>query len=228
MAQLLQPFNPTQFDPTQGDRPLPIGRHLFAAVSSAIKPTKGNDGGYLEYRVRVMEGEHAGAMGAIRFNLYNGSQQAVEIAHRQFSAFCHVCGVLGQVGDSGQLHEIPFYAQVEAQPGDEAKAKGYTQVTKFYDRNGNEPTGQPSQQQGTQQGAQQGGFGGGNNGQQQQPNNGQQGGNGQGFAIAGNGAGGFGNGQQGGAQGGQGFGGTWGNGAQGGQQGGTQWGQRNG
>lgn len=160
--QLLQPFNAAQFDPTQGGTGgFPIGKHKVIAVSSEVKPTKDGNSGMVVYEAKIIEGEYTGMIGAFRFNLYSTSQQAVEIAHKQFSAFCHCVGVLN-VSDTSQTHNIPFIVEVAMQKGEEAVKKGYTEVKKFYDANGNEPG-----QAGQQQQAQNNGF----SNQQQQPQN---------------------------------------------------------
>ena len=165
MAQLLQAFNAQQFDPTQGGGSLPVGRHPVIIESSEVKANKANDGGYLQLNVKLIDGPQTGATGAYRLNLYHSNPQTAEIAHRQLSAICHCVGVFN-VQDSSQLHNIPFIIEVGLQKGEEAAQKGYTEVKKVFDINGNEPgkagQGAPAAQP-QQQPAAQGGFG------QQQP-----------------------------------------------------------
>jgi len=138
MAQLLAMFDARAFDPTQGVGSLPIGKHPVIAESSEVRPTSNNDGGYLQFNLKIIDGPNAGATGAYRLNLYNASQKAVEIAHRQMSALCHVTGVYN-VQDSAQLHNIPFMIEVGAQKGEDAVAKGYTEIKRVFDIHGNEP-----------------------------------------------------------------------------------------
>ena len=165
MAQLIQAFNAQQYDPTQGGGSLPVGRHPSIIESSEVKANKANDGGYLQLNVKLIDGPQTGATGAYRLNLYHSNPQTAEIAHRQLSAICHCVGVFN-VQDSGQLHNIPFIIEVGLQKGEEAAQKGYTEVKKVFDINGNEPgkagQGAPAAQP-QQQPAAQGGFG------QQQP-----------------------------------------------------------
>ena len=165
MAQLLQAFNAQQFDPTQGGGSLPVGRHPVIIESSEVKANKANDGGYLQLNLKLIDGPQMGTTGAYRLNLYHSNPQTAEIAHRQLSAICHVIGVFN-VQDSQQLHNIPFIVEVGLQKGEEAAQKGYTEVKKVFDINGNEPgkagQGAPAAQP-QQQPAAQGGFG------QQQP-----------------------------------------------------------
>ena len=138
MAQLIQAFNAQQYDPTQGGGSLPVGRHPVIIESSEVKANKANDGGYLQLNLKLIDGPQMGTTGAYRLNLYHSNPQTAEIAHRQLSAICHVIGVFN-VQDSQQLHNIPFIVEVGLQKGEEAAQKGYTEVKKVFDINGNEP-----------------------------------------------------------------------------------------
>lgn len=169
MAQLLQAFNAQQFDPTQGGGSLPVGRHPVIIESSEVKANKANDGGYLQLNVKLIDGPQTGTTGAYRLNLYHSNPQTAEIAHRQLSAICHCVGVFN-VQDSSQLHNIPFIIEVGLQKGEEAAQKGYTEVKKVFDINGNEPgkagQGAPAAQPQQQPAAQGGGAWGGQPAQQ--------------------------------------------------------------
>lgn len=232
MAQLMQQFDANQFDPTQSTGGLPIGRHPVIIESSEVKATQANDGGYLQLNLKIIDGPQSGTVGAYRLNLYNSNQTAVEIAHRQMSAICHVLGVFN-VQDSEQLHNIPFIIEVGPQKNDPQ----YTEVKKVFDQNGNEPgkagqgqgnaqvqnQGQQQNQGGNAWGGQQNqgqnqqsnqGQNWGGNQQQDQNNNQQGGGNNGGPAWGGNGNGGNDQNQQNQAQGG-GNNPAWGNNNQG-------------
>lgn len=145
MAQLVSPFDANNFNPTQSAGSLPVGVHKVVAYESEVKATKDNASGYLQFMLRVIEGEFIGQTGPVRFNLYNSNAQTVEIANKQLSAMCHCINVFN-VSDSQQCHNIPF--KVEVQP--QKDQPQYTEVKKFYDVNGNEP-GKKSQQQPAQQ-----------------------------------------------------------------------------
>lgn len=169
MAQLMQAFDAQQYDPTQGGGNLPVGRHPSIIESSEVKANKANDGGYLQLNVKLIDGPQTGTTGAYRLNLYHSNPQTAEIAHRQLSAICHCVGVFN-VQDSGQLHNIPFIIEVGLQKGEEAAQKGYTEVKKVFDINGNEPgkagQGAPAAQPQQQPAAQGGGAWGGQPAQQ--------------------------------------------------------------
>lgn len=167
MAQLIQAFNAQQYDPTQGGGSLPVGRHPVIIESSEVKANKANDGGYLQLNLKLIDGPQMGTTGAYRLNLYHSNPQTAEIAHRQLSAICHVIGVFN-VQDSQQLHNIPFIVEVGLQKGEEAAQKGYTEVKKVFDINGNEP-GKAGQGAPAAQPQAQGGFGQQPQQQPQQP-----------------------------------------------------------
>lgn len=140
--QLVTPFDATTVDPSQGSAQLPIGKHPVIIVASEVKANKANDGGYLELDLQIQDGPNKGQIGAYRLNLYNKSQQAVEIANKQLSALCHVVGVF-KVSDSSQLHGVPFVIEVGYQKGEDPatnpQGKGYTEVKRVFDIQGNEP-----------------------------------------------------------------------------------------
>ena len=175
--QLIKAFNAQQYDPTQGGGSLPVGRHPVIIESSEVKANKANDGGYLQLNLKLIDGPQMGTTGVYRLNLYHSNPQTAEIAHRQLSAICHVIGVFN-VQDTQQLHNIPFIVEVDFQKGEEARQKGYTEVKRVFDINGNEPgkagQGQPAAQpqgfgQQPQQPAQQPGAWGGQQAPAQQP-----------------------------------------------------------
>lgn len=178
MAQLIQPFNAHNVDPTQSVGQLPVGKHPVIIESSEVKGTKANDGGLVEFRLKIIDGPSVGTTGSYRLNLYHSNPQTVEIANRQLSALCHVTGVF-MLQDTAALHNIPFIVEVATQrptreQEDQIKqghqVSLYTEVKRVYDINGNEP-GKQGQNQGAAQPQQQAAF---RQPQQQAPQQGQQ------------------------------------------------------
>lgn len=172
MTQLIHAFNPLDFDPSQGGGSWPLGKHPVIIESAEVKPTKDNSSGYLQLNLKVIDGPNVGTTGPYRLNLYNQSQEAAQIAHRQLSAICHVTQTFQLGPDGTQLQYLfnkPFVIEVGMQKGEEAQAKGYTEIKRVFDMSGNEPgkangapnnAGQQAQPQQAQQG-QQGGNGAG-------------------------------------------------------------------
>lgn len=172
-------------------------RHPVVISNTELKPTKDQQGGYLEITMTAIDGPCKGQTQVDRLNLHNKSADAVRIANQQLAAYCAVIGVFA-FNATEELHNRPF--MIETKPrSDNANT---FEPAKLYDVNGNEPgkAGSGGQPQG---GA---GFG------QQQPGQGQPGGFGQ---PQGQQSGGF---QPPPADQGQGQ-------PQGGAQPGTQWGQ---
>lgn len=171
--RLPQTFDATKYDPTQGFGQMPVGKHPVVISDSEVKATQNNDGGMVVFELTIIDGPAKGQTGPYRLNLYNKSEKAVEIAHRQMSALCHVTGVYN-VEDTAALHNIPFVVDVQLQRDKDAASKGYTEVVRVYDINGNEP-GKGNAGAGASQGApaqQGGGNAWGANGGGQQAGNG--------------------------------------------------------
>ncbi len=118
-AQLIEPFNPAEVDPTQsGGKSFPIGKHPVVLVGSEVRATKNNDGGMLVLALEIIDGPGKGIIGEERLNLYNNSADAVKIAKTRLSAISHAVGVfhLGPTGtDTSLLANKPFIIDVCAQ-----------------------------------------------------------------------------------------------------------------
>lgn len=168
MVQLLNGFNPMDYDPSQGGGSWPIGKHPVIIESAEVKATQDNQSGYLQLNCVITEGPNAGFKGAYRLNLYNQSAKAAEIAHRQLSAICHVTQTFQLGHDGTQVSALfgkPFVVECGYQKGEEPgpnnpDAKGYTEIKRVFDMGGNEP-GKQGQAQAASQG-----FGGQQGGQQ--------------------------------------------------------------
>ena len=140
MAQIQ--FDATQFAPAIiGTGQLPVSdSHGWPVVivSSEVKPTKSGTGGYIEFLLQIIEGEHEGDTGAYRVNLFNPSEEAKQIAQRQMSALCYVTGVLKPT-DTAQLHNKPFRAIVGLQKNLK-EGENYTEVKGVKDIEGDNPS----------------------------------------------------------------------------------------
>jgi hypothetical protein len=163
-------FDANQVAPNTGFEPVPEGWYNVAITESEVKPTKDNEGAMLVLKASIIDGPHANKPIFIRLNIQNKNQQAVDIAYGELSAICHVTGVY-QIGDSSQLHGIPFQVRVVVRPAKD----GYdasNDVKGYKDAAGNEP-GKAK----TQGGGQPSNFGGAPQGQGQPQQNPAQGGN---------------------------------------------------
>ena len=80
-------------------------------VKSETKPTKANNGHYLELEMHIISGQHSGRRHWERLNLDNPNAQAVKIAQESLAKLCMAIG-LDDVEDSEQLHDQPFVAEI--------------------------------------------------------------------------------------------------------------------
>lgn len=181
--QMQGSFNANQFEPNQGFGSHPPAQKVQARITStAIKENSSKDGGYYEV-------EFTTSMGSIimRYNIWNKTPKAVEIAHGQLSALCRAVNIyqLDWQNEGAALRGAQCLIDVGYQKGEDPAegGKGYTELKRVYDMAGNDPSkpGQAAQQPQTQQpqgnGSQPmtqqpgGGWGaGGSNPQAQQPN----------------------------------------------------------
>jgi hypothetical protein len=178
MPALQQPFNSAQYDPATGFSQLPVGKHPVNITASSIEANKDKTGGYVLLTVTAIDGPAKGMTMPYRLNLYNASQKAAEVAHRQMSALCHATGV-AQFMQTEELHGKPFVVVVAPQTDDEKyheiKSVEYIDGTpirpgQYGPANGGGQQQQQAQPQGQQQQqpAQGAAWGGAPQGQQQQ------------------------------------------------------------
>lgn len=113
---------------------LPLGKHPVVIVGTDLKPTKDNQGGYLEITMEAIDGPAKGLQTIDRLNLHNKSETAVRIANSQLSAYCHVTGVFA-FNATEELQGKPFVVEMVARRDN----PNQTEVGKLFDMNGNEP-----------------------------------------------------------------------------------------
>lgn len=169
-------FNANQFEPSQsgGGHP-PALKAPFTITGTAIKENSSKDGGFFEVELTSPQGSVIH-----RYNIWNKTPKAVEIAHGQLSALCRAVNIYqldwqneGAALRGGKgLMDVGYQKGEEPSP-DNPNAKGYTELKKVYDMAGNEPGKAPAQQaqSGPTPQVQQGNGNWGNPApQQQQPN----------------------------------------------------------
>lgn len=152
-------FNANQYDPNQGMAAHPPASKVpFTITSTAIVETKDKTGAMLVVDL-------TSPMGTIvqRYNIHNANPKAVEIAYGQLSALCRAVGIYQIDGNNecAALRGGKGLMDVGYQKGEEPDPafpdrKGYTELKRVYDINGNDPS-KPAQ---AQQGQPNSGFGG--------------------------------------------------------------------
>ncbi len=152
-------FNANQYEPKQGmEGHPPALKAPFTITNTSIVETKDKTGGMLVV-------DFTSPMGIIthRYNINNQSPKAVEIAYQQLSALCRAVNIYeinGQNecaalrGGKG-LMDVGYQKDEEPNPAFPDR-KGYTELKRVYDINGNDPSKPNAAPQG-----QAGGFGGG-------------------------------------------------------------------
>jgi hypothetical protein len=136
-------FNANQYEPNQGMGIHPPAQKVpFTITNTAIVETKDKTGGMLVV-------DFTSPMGMIvqRYNINNQNAKAVEIAYGQLSALCRATGVLQIDGQNecAALRGAKGLMDVGYQKGEEPdpahpERKGYTELKKVYDVNGNDPS----------------------------------------------------------------------------------------
>ena len=105
-------FDAELVDPTDTFTPLPPGDYTVRVDDAMREPTKDSTGQMLTLRLQVVGGPYANRLLFDRLNLWNRSQQAVEIAQRTLSQICHAIGILKLKKVSDLLTETLFVAHV--------------------------------------------------------------------------------------------------------------------
>ncbi len=132
-------FDANQHAPKQLGAIVPPGKWPFVISDTAIVPTKAGDGGMFVVTFNTPQGNIQ-----MRYNLWNQSPKAVEIAHGQLSALCHATGVfkVNWPNQGAELRNAQGMIEVGLQDPD--KPDGYTEVKRVFDKNGNEPGKAPA------------------------------------------------------------------------------------
>jgi|SRR6185312_9655484 len=143
-------FDARNFTPSQGGEAHPLGMYDFTISNTYAKGTKDNTGGMLVI-------EFTSPVGRIekRYNLWNSSPQAVEIAQKELSALCYATNVFKLSfpknpdgspivdkaafelrGARGRMEVVP---QKRKNSSGQLEDTGYVEIKKVYDAQGNEP-----------------------------------------------------------------------------------------
>lgn len=145
-------FNAQDYIPSQGGGAHPVGNGFDAQITNTFaKATKDQTGGIFHVEFTTQAGKIEK-----RYNLWNQSAQAVEIANKELSALCYAVGIfkitfpdapngqpdLENAGRElrGARCKIDVVQQVDK---DTKQPNGYVEVKKVLDIQGNEP-GRPA------------------------------------------------------------------------------------
>lgn len=148
MSNLSGVFNNQFAQEAQGGdyTPVPEGVYRVMIVEDEMKQTKNGTGQYLELKMSIVEGEHKNKTFYERLNLINNSEQARNIAHRNFGSICEQLGIdPNKVQDSSELKAGTFLVALAIEGYNDAEGKPRSRnVVKSY-----APKEQPAPQQAT-------------------------------------------------------------------------------
>ena len=122
MVQLNQTYAVSEMPEMEDFTPLVPGTYSSVIVGSEMKRNSKDTGEYLELEIHITEGKYKGRKLYERLNIDNPNQVAVEIAFKIFGSLCKAVG-LEEIGDSNQLHNMPFLMDVDIEEGSEFKDK---------------------------------------------------------------------------------------------------------
>lgn len=109
-------FDATQIAPSTGvPEPLPVGVYPVQVTAIEKKPTNDGQGWRVAATYTVLEGPYQGRQIFEGFNLGNKNPQTVEIAQKDFSALCHVTGVLSP-RNLDEFKNKPFQVKLRIAP----------------------------------------------------------------------------------------------------------------
>src|SRR5690606_30534043 len=147
-------FDATKVAPFQGGTAHPPGRFAFTITNTYAKENSAKDGAML-----VVEFTSDAGRIENRYNIWNKSEKAVEIAQKELSALCHATSIFritfprdaqGNYDMANAARELRGgrgVMEIAPQVDKEGKPNGYVELKKVFDAAGNEPGKQGSGQQ---------------------------------------------------------------------------------
>jgi len=115
MAKLPGSFNSEEYG-DMGFELIPKGRYQLKIIDSEYKPTKKEDGHYLQIEFKIMSGPKEGSKLWTRLNLDNKSAAAVELANKELATICRAIGKV-RIEDSEELHGCELTGEVDIVKG---------------------------------------------------------------------------------------------------------------
>lgn len=118
MVALPQTYQTKDLPDSGGAMPLIApGQYPAVIVHSEMKATSAGDGQYLALKVVLTQGQFKGTEFTERLNIVNKNLTAVEIAYKTLARISEAVGMTQTPSDSVQLHNKPFFVQIETEAG---------------------------------------------------------------------------------------------------------------
>lgn len=131
-------FDHNEYEPTADFAVIPPGKYTVRIDEASVKQTKAGNGHFIQLQMKVVEGEHKGAVLFDNLNIDNPSTQAVEIAKRTLSAICKALHI-ERCKDTAQLQGGIMIAHVKVKD-DQNRIRTYSEANRVVDA---APTQQP-------------------------------------------------------------------------------------
>lgn len=144
-------FDASKVTPQQGVGGHPPGRFPFTITNTSARENKDKTGAMLVVEMTSDVGRIEN-----RYNIWNASAQAVEIAQKELSALCHAVGIFrvtfprlpdnsyDMANAARELRGGRGIMEVAPQTDKQGQPNGYMEVKKVFDAAGNEPGKQGS------------------------------------------------------------------------------------
>lgn len=134
-------FNATQVAPNTGGMQVhESGIYDVVLTAAPEKPVKDKPGAsFAAMTMQIMTGTAKGGKIIDNLNLKNPSQQAVDIAYGQLSAYCHVTGTLHIQQSLAELFGKPFKVEITKEERDDRPGTFRNNVLRVLDVQGREP-----------------------------------------------------------------------------------------
>lgn len=144
-----------QLESEVGGNKMPLiepGKYTAVIVKSEMKPTKDNQGQFLELTAVITQGEYRDTEFKDRLNLVNSNETAVKIAYGTLAKIAKAVGLQQLPNQSDALHNKPLLLVIKTEKGEDYRDKVTGEMRKGADKSviaGYEampPIGQPSAQ----------------------------------------------------------------------------------
>lgn len=121
MVNIGRPYDANQHEPNATFDPITPGWYAMQIIKSEVAKTKDGQGQFLKLTFEMIEAAHPDLKGRQcwdRLNLWNRSQQAVDIANGTLSAICRAIGQMAPWEDTTVLHSRPLAVKLKIRPAD--------------------------------------------------------------------------------------------------------------
>ena len=122
-------FLADQYEPAREYQLYDPGQYPSQIESVEIKPTKANNGAFVEVKMVMLEGPYKGQRLTDRINIDNPSAACVAIGRGQLTALCLAAGI-AKLDDTDQLHQCVVVSHVKVK-NEQNEIRTYSSITDY-------------------------------------------------------------------------------------------------